>query len=170
MPDRPIKETLTELRDLPQSSVGAPCPLLYATEQDLFVTYFLENRDEQWDGTTIRIITPGSTDEPSIIVRFHGVFLHTFGSPGDEALHGHRLYTLGLQPYAYFEVLGSSWLDELERRNRVHSRHDKELYSSVRHFIFTFHDTTLEVLADSYISEITNLPLLENLQRILKIR
>ncbi len=162
------KEELKELHDLPQSSVGAPCPLVFATEHELHVSYYLNTVEEGWDGTTVRVVGPASTGEPSIVVTFHRVTAHYFGMPNDEAMHGHPLHKLGLKAYSYFEVLGSSWRDELERMNRVHPQHKKEHYAGVRHFIFTFHDTTLEVLARSYTAEVTNLPLLENIERVLK--
>jgi hypothetical protein len=162
------KEELKELHDLPQSSVGAPCPLVYATERNLHVSYYLNAVEEGWDGKTVRVVGPASAGEPSVIVTFHRVTAHYFGMPNDEAIRGHPLYKLGLKAYSYFEVLGSSWCEELERMNRVHPHHKKERYADVRHFIFTFHDTTLEVLARSYTAEITNLPLLENIERVLK--
>lgn len=162
------KQELKKLRDLPQSSVGAPCPLVFATEHEVHVTYYLDAIEEEWDGTTVRVIDHASTGEPSIVVTFHRVTAHYFGMPNDETMHGRPLYKLGLQAHSYFEVLGSSWRDELERMNRVHSHHKKEHYADVRHFIFTFHDTTLEVLARSYTAEVTNLPLMENIERVLK--
>ena len=42
------KEELKELHDLPQSSVGAPCPLVFATEHDLHVSYYLNAVEEGW--------------------------------------------------------------------------------------------------------------------------
>jgi hypothetical protein len=161
------KEQLKGLKDLPQSSVGAPCPLVFATEQGVHVTYYLNDVDPSWDGKTVRVVSPESNTEPSIIVTFHRVTAHYFGMPNDEAMHGHPLSKLGLQAYSYFEVLNSSWRDELEQMNRVHPSHKKEHYSDVRHFIFTFHDTTLEVLARSYSFEITNLSLIQNIERVM---
>jgi hypothetical protein len=166
--NRTPKEKLKELRDLPQSSVGAPCPLVLATEHDLYVTYYLNAVEPGWDGKPVRVLSPESSGEPSIIVRFDHVTAHYFGMPNDEAISGHPLYKQGLQPYGYFEVTDSAWLDELERMNRVHPCHKKEHYTGVRHFIFTFHDTTLEVLARGYSGEVTNLPLTENIDRILR--
>jgi hypothetical protein len=165
---RTPKEELKELHDLPQSSVGAPCPLVFATEHDVHVTFYLNAVDPKWDGRSVRVVDAASSGEPSIIVTFHHATAHYFGMPNDEAMSGHPLYKLGLKAYSYFEVIGSSWRDELERMNRVHPQHRKEHYSDVRHFIFTFHDTILEVLARSYSAEITNLPLLENLGRVLQ--
>ena len=142
--------------------------MVFATENDLHVTYYLNLVEDGWDGKTVRVVGPSSDGEPSIIITFHGVTAHYFGAPNDEAIHGHPLYGAGLRPYSYFEVRDSSWRAELEKMNRVHPHHKKEHFSDIRHFIFTFHDTTLEVLARSYSSEVTNLPLVENVERVLK--
>ena len=162
------KETLKKLHDLPQSSVGAPCPLVFSNEHDVYVTYYLDKIEDGWDGKTVRVVSPASDREPSIVVCFRRAIAHYFGRPNDEAISGHPLYGIGLQPYSYFEVLNSTWLDELEHMNRVHPYHKKERYADIRHFIFTFHDTTLEVLAKNYHAEIINLPLIENMERILR--
>lgn len=161
------KEKLKSLTDLPQSSVGAPCPLVFATEHSLYVTFYLNQIDPSWNGTTVKVVNTQSEGEPSMIVKFERVTAHYFGMPNDEAISGHSLYPLGLEAYSYYEVMNSSWRDELEKMNRVHPYHKKAHYDDVRHFIFTFHDTTLEVLARSYSAKITNLPLRENMDRIL---
>jgi hypothetical protein len=163
----PPKEKLKRLTDLPQSSVGAPCPLIFATEHSLYVTFYLNQIDPNWDGTTVKVVDSESSGEPSIIVKFDRVTAHYFGKPNDEAISGHHLYSAGLEAYSYFEVMNSSWRDELEKMNRVHPYHKKAHYDDVHHFIFTFHDTTLEILARAYSAEITNLPLSDNMQRIL---
>lgn len=71
-----------------------------------------------------------------------------FGYPNEEALEGHRLYRRGLRRYSGFEVCNSSWIDAMEKQNQVHHLHNKQLYSGLRHFIFTFHDSTLEFTSD----------------------
>ena len=66
------------------------------------------------------------------------------GAPNDEAIQGHRLYHLGLRPCSAFQVMNSSSIAEMEMAHRVHPYHDVGAYRTKRHFIFTFHDTTLE--------------------------
>jgi len=163
-----LKEKLIEIKNLPAVSVGAPCPVIYATEHEFYVTYYLQSYDPAWDGTYVRIVDENSTTEPSIIVEFKMVLAHYFGMPNDEALSGHPLYTLGLKPYSYFEVLNSLWIDKHEKMNRVHPSHKKELYEDYRHFIFTFHDTTLEVIAEDFSYKVTNKSLLENIESIIR--
>jgi len=74
-----------------------------------------------------------------------------FGRPNDEAFHGHPLYSRGLRPYSVFEIDNSSWLRRLEEMNSVHEHHDKEKFlSAYYHFIFAFHDSTFECIADGF--------------------
>jgi hypothetical protein len=129
-------EALIELTDIPESDAGAPCPVVYATEHKVLVAYHLA--DGKVDGAA------------SGAVVFEGVNSHVFGSPNDETLHGHRLAKLGLKPYSFSEVRNSSWIAELCARNRVHPHHQDPQFEGLRHFIFTFHDTTLEVAARTY--------------------
>jgi hypothetical protein len=129
-------ESLLELTDLPASDGGAPCPVIYANEHRLLVAYLLA--DGEMDGA-----------ESGVIV-FERVNSHLFGTPNDETLHAHRLAKLGLKPYSFFEVKYSNWVAELCARNRVHPMHQDASFADLRHFVFTFHDTTLEVAARSY--------------------
>jgi|GEM_PF-5619373 len=44
----------------------------------------------------------------------------------------------------------------MERMNSVHPAHTKEMFNSLRHFIFGFHDSTFEILARSVELELMN--------------
>ena len=162
------QEELIEIKDIPQSSVGAPCPLIYATEFDLFVTYFLNDFDPEWNGTSVKVVGVNTQDESSIIVRFKHVLAHYFGMPNDEAITGHPLAEVGLEPYSYYLVKNSSWLEKHEKMNQVHPYHKKEHYQDYKHFIFTFHDTTLEVISKEYSFNVTNRSLIANIEKIIK--
>lgn len=124
-------DQVRELTDFPQQSVGAPLPIVLATEQSFVLGYYTDDDDDRF-----------------IIVEFDRVLAHFFGGPNDEALDGHPLSDRGLEAYAVFEVFNSSWLRGMERMNRVHPSHYPEAFEGYRHFIFTFHDTPLEVLAE----------------------
>lgn len=71
-----------------------------------------------------------------------------FGYPNDEALPGHPLYKNGLDGggYGVYEVLNPTWAKEVTKQNRV--CFPKKPDSKQRHFLFTFHDSTFECLAD----------------------
>lgn len=147
------RDMVQPLPEVPQSSIGAPTPIILASERALFVAFYLEQRDPDWDGTTCKIVTPDSDDEPVAVVRFRGVTAQFFGPPNDEAFRGHPLAERGLKPYGAFEVLSSSWIRALERMNSVHPYHRPDSFSSCRHFVLTFHDTIFECVADSFTIE-----------------
>lgn len=144
------KDEVVELAELPQSSVGAPCPLVIADEHHVVVAYYLEDRDPAWDGSTVRIVGPESSDEPVALVRFAACRAHTLGPPNDEAFAGHPLADRGLEPYGSFEIRGSSWIRMLERMNSVHPYHRPEAFSRLRHLILTFHDSTFECVCAGF--------------------
>jgi hypothetical protein len=139
-----------ELTDAPQSSVGAPCPMVLAGEHSLHLAYYLQNAPAGWDGTSVTLVSDADADEPCALVSFKLALAHMFGPPNDEAFHGHPLAERGLRPYAVFEIRNSSWLRKLERMNSVHPRHKPEHFEQFKHFIFAFHDTTFECIAESY--------------------
>jgi len=152
-------DRVVELRDLPQSSVGAPCPVVVAAEHELLVFYFVENNPAEWDGTTVRVVGADSADEPAAMVRFERIHATMFGPPNDEAFNGHPLAPRGLHPYGSFEVIESSWVRQLERMNSVHRYHRPERYKAYRHFVLTFHDSTFECVAEGYSSHVSSGPL-----------
>ena len=100
-------DTVTERSDVPQSSVGAPCPQISAGEHFLHLAYYLEK----------------SEGEDCAVVRFVRPYAHMFGPPNDEAPSAHPLARRGLRPYAAFEVRSSSWIRALEQMNAVHRFH-----------------------------------------------
>lgn len=123
-----------ELRelDLPTMETGAPMPQILAEEGRLVLGYFLNE---------------GVEDEACAIFKADHYRAFKFGPPNDEALSGHPYYDKGLGYYGVYEVLHSDWIAELEVANRVHSRHLPDLFLADRHFVFTFHDTTFELIA-----------------------
>jgi len=113
------RETLVPL-DVRQCSIGAPLPVVVATDYEMAFAYNVEVVDPEWDGSTIRLVELDSP-EPAAIIWARGCRIHTFGAPNEEAIAGHRLAQAGLEAFAAFEVRNSSWITDLERANRVHS-------------------------------------------------
>ena len=143
------RDTVSPLPDTPQSSVGAPLPAILADEHRLLLAYRVEEPDPDWDGTYATVVDPGHRDMSIAIVDFVRPVLHMFGLPNDEAFAGHPLADRGLRPYAAVEVIGSSWIRAAERMNAVHPSHDRARFlAGLRHFIFTFHDSTFECIAE----------------------
>jgi hypothetical protein len=123
------EERAIPLSDWPQPDAGAPMPEVFADDNSLSIMY------------------RGAAGKYAV-VHFPLCSVFTFGSPNDEALGGHPLYGKGLQFYSVHRVEHSSWITLLERRNSVHPSHNRERFlENKRHYMFTFHDSTLECVA-----------------------
>lgn len=144
------EDRVREMKDVPQSSVGAPCHMLLVGEHHLHLAYYLQNTPENWTGKTIRVLSEATANEPCALVEFNRPYAHMFGPPNDEAFAGHPLAKRGLGPYGVFEIERSSWLRRLERMNSVHRYHKPEHFAKYRHFVFSFHDRTFECIAEAF--------------------
>jgi hypothetical protein len=143
------QDTVVRLADFPQSSVGAPMPIVLSNEYKVIVAFYMENVAKDWDGSTVRVVGFDS-DEPAALVEFKWCYAYMFGPPNDEAFRGHPLAERGLSPYGSYEVLNSSWIRSLERMNSVHHNHKPESFWTRHHYILTFHDSTFECVSDGY--------------------
>ena len=135
------------LPDLPPSSAGAPMPIVLADDQRLLLAYLVQER-ELWQGPPAPVSGSEHFAEPVALVEFLLPRVHLFGSPNDEALRGHPLHQRGLRPYGAYEVRDSSWVRALKGMNSVHSSHDPDRFARLRHYVFTFHDSTFECVAE----------------------
>jgi hypothetical protein len=147
-------DTVLELKDLPQSSIGAPSPALLADEHSLWLAYYVEEPLSSWDGRSVQVVSPTTSTERCALVEFVAPVAHKFGGPNDEAFTGHPLAAHGLEPYANFEVRASSWIAALEHMNSVHPRHIPGQYSEFKHLILAFHDSVFECVAKGYRSSV----------------
>jgi hypothetical protein len=144
-------DRVIELSSAAQPDVGAPLPLVVSDERHLFLAYIVSERDPAWDGSYVTVVSPESSGLPIAIVQFRWPSAHMFGPPNDEAFGGHPLASRGLSPYAVFEVEKSSWIRKHERMNSVHPSHDRERFLKGRkHFVFAFHDSTFECIAEGF--------------------
>ena len=144
------KDEVLPLAGMPQSSIGAPCPVVIADESNLAIAFYLESRDDKWDGTSVRVVGPETGGEPFAMVTFKRARAYFHGPPNDEAFSGHPLAKRGLTPYGAFEIKHSSWLQYLMNMNREHRYHHDRHFADDRHFILTFHDSTFECIAKGY--------------------
>jgi hypothetical protein len=141
-------DRVVELRDLPQSCIGAPLPVLLMDEYTLVLASCLELEGPPgWDGETARVVSPLTDDMQVALLRFspYGPFM--FGPPNDENIEDHPLGSRGLKAYGAYRVESSSWIRTLERMNSVHPEHNPRAYDDLIHYIFTFHDSTFECVA-----------------------
>jgi hypothetical protein len=136
-----------ELPDVPFPSTRAPDPLLLASEEALVVAYIpAATSSDQAAGAGLASVAP----PPTTIVVFRHCYATHFGLPNDEAVASHPLADRGLRPCGAFEVEHSSWLRQLEMRNRAHPRHDPEQFQRLHHWVWTFKDSVLECAALDY--------------------
>jgi hypothetical protein len=84
----------------------------------------------------------------AVIVEFHGCIGAKMSLPSDETLSGHRLWGKGLQYYVAHEVEESRWLAEVGRTEKYRS--SPGWVASHHHYVFTFHDETVECLAQGF--------------------
>ena len=73
-------DKVIELKDIPQSSIGAPIPIVLAGEHDVLITYYLQDTPDDWDGTSIKIVDSDTEDEPvaiDVIAEFENQYNQT---------------------------------------------------------------------------------------------
>jgi hypothetical protein len=147
------KDIVKELNGVPALSVGAPMPLILANEHKLILVYASDESEPDWG--QVDLVNNSPEFELSLaLIEFHLPLVHSLGPPNDETLHGHPLANRGLSHYDAFEVLNSSWILGLDGMNSIHPRHNPNRFASFKHFIFTFHDSTFECIAESFKSAI----------------
>lgn len=145
------RDAVKPLPDVPQSGVGAPLPTVLADENRVMLAYLVHRHDPAWDGTYVTVVGADADGMEIAIVDFAHPLLHMFGPPNNEAFQGHPLANRGLRPYSAAEVIESSWLRAVERMNAVHPNHDPARFmANRRHFIFAFHDSTFECIAEGF--------------------
>jgi hypothetical protein len=145
------RDAVVGLADVPPASVGAPLPVLVANDDSLALAYLVDDSPLPPEGiANPRSVSAFSEHQHVAIVHFKLCLAFTFGPPNDEALNGHPLYARGLQSHGTFRIEHSSWIRQMEHMNRAHPNHDPRMFERWSHFIFTFHDSTLECLADGY--------------------
>jgi hypothetical protein len=133
---------------------GAPLPHLLANGHRTYLLFYLADPDPSWDGTSTRVVHPGAADRvPLGVVEFHHAYSVKLGGPNDEAITGHPLSGKGLRPYAAHQVVNSRWITAQEQINSVHPSHRGGWHDRLNHYVFCFHDETLECLAESFTAE-----------------
>ena len=160
------KDRVILIEDIPQSSVGAPLPLVLIDEHITVVAFYLHAVADNWDGTSIRVVGKETAGEPLALVRFSFCCAAMFGPPNDEAFAGLPLAQRGLRPYGAFVIENSSWIRQLEQMNSVHPYHKPERFWAYKHYVLSFHDSTFECVADSYTVELHRSSISEILPRM----
>jgi hypothetical protein len=137
-----------------QWNTGAPVPYLLKNDYRTFLVFFLPDVD-QW-----------SWPERLAIVEFKHCISTKMGTPNDEVFGGHPLSGKGLRGYTPLRVKNSLWIKELEAINSIHSCYSPESWRNLNHYIFGFHDSTFECVAESFAVEARTAPVPEVLAEI----
>jgi hypothetical protein len=135
-----------------QLDTGAPLPYLLQNDYRTFLVFFLRDVDPEWDGTYVNI---RRADNPSpsnlAVVEFKRCICTKMGTPNDEVFRGHPLTGKGFQGYCPLQVKNSPWIKELEAINSIHRGYKPESWRNLNHYIFGFHDSTFECVAESFV-------------------
>jgi hypothetical protein len=142
----PKHDQVHELDNVPVPDTAAPDPLLLADGATLVIAYRSAAFKGQAQGSN-------RLSNPTSLVVFRDCFAIHFGLPNEHAFATHPLADRGVRPYGAFEVGNSSWIRDLEVRNRLHQRHNPQLFDQLRHWVWTFQDAVLECAALSYVAE-----------------
>jgi hypothetical protein len=142
-------DDLIQLIQIPAPDAQRPLPTVLLLGDQLLLAYYL---DQTSGGSSAgaTALSDATTVAPCALFSFTYTRIHFFGLPNDEALNAHPLSGRGLKAHSAFEVKNSSWVYQLEKMTPRYREHDQERFEALRHFIFTFHDSTFECLAEDY--------------------
>ncbi len=146
---------------------GAPLPHLFRNDLKTFVTFYVRESDPNWDGSYVRVRNPADSKMAHLaLVEFFGCASAKLGTPNDEVFEGHPLSGRGLDGYTAQKIVNSRWLAELEAINKVHHCYDPTRWRGLNHYVFWFHDTTFECVAESFQVELYQESMAELLNRV----
>ncbi|WP_420379382.1 hypothetical protein [Gilvibacter sp.] len=139
---------IEQIKEKFEIDAGAPMPRILSNEHHLYLVFYISKVSPNWDGTSVHVRS--DKDDGIVTVKFTRFAQFKFGNPNDEAIHGHPLYDFGLEAYSIQKVIDSNWIKELNAMNSVHPYHKDEHFEKYEHFIFFFHDTCFEIVAEGY--------------------
>lgn len=131
---------------VPLPDPGAPLPFVVAREGRLLLAFYGEF---EIDGGSpapaiINQARPGSV----VVVDFRRPLSYFSVPLSNETLDAHPFAFRGLTRYGAYRVDNSSWIRRLVSAQYVHRRARPEAFQNSKHFIFVFHDSVFECVAD----------------------
>jgi len=138
---------LKEIETLLFVETGAPVPVVVSNEYKLYLLYYYQKPTGDISTSDMPRERSNKEDRGVAVVTFKNFLIYKFGYPNAEVLQAHPYYTLGLEAYRLFEVMGSDWVQDIEQRNKVHPFHNPIRYKMYRHFLVAFEDSTFECVA-----------------------
>src|SRR5262249_12255642 len=95
-----------------------------------------------------------------------GVAAVKLGTPNDEVFSGHPLHGRGMDGYTAQVICNSPWIAELETINKVHSDYNEARWRALKHYVFWFHDSTFECVAENYAVEVYSESMSDLMRRV----
>jgi hypothetical protein len=141
------KDRVSEEGDVPFPVPGAPLPSVLATEDRLLLSYYSEIHAPYGAPSKPMLVTEGFSGTV-VIVDFRLPAAFASMALSNETLEAHPLAHRGLTSYRVFRVESSSWIRGLVAAQYVHARPFPGAFDRSRHYIFTFHDSVFEAIAD----------------------
>lgn len=89
--------------------------------------------------------TSSSDDEFIALVHFRHCLRVMTGGPNDEAFGNHRFYQFGLRPYTVQRLVGSPWIEEVQKERHKFRTPTPNL--SLHHIVFALKGAAVDVLA-----------------------
>ncbi|BCG02974.1 hypothetical protein PPGU19_075420 (plasmid) [Paraburkholderia sp. PGU19] len=123
------------LDTVPMPAPASTEPFVIADEGRTILVYRIAPSDLSRYGPFVQ------NEEPFCVVRFDGAVFQSLGPPNDEELSQHVLHAKGLCPYGAYEVVNSTLVAEWWPNIAP--------AIALRHFIFTFEDSSFECVATS---------------------
>ena len=133
-----LMPTLKKLFDIPEPEMGAPQPFVLASEYSLSICYHQAKASFYQGEIVTDDAIKGKPDLVSIL-RFKYPQIFKFGNPNEDEQPLHPLAEIGLMDFYAFEVEESNWANRSLAGEYIN-----------KHFIILFHDSTFEIVADSY--------------------
>ena len=117
-------------------SAAAPTPKVLANEHYVYLIFFVEDSSVQDAENSPFNRVP--VDQIASI-RFNKYSKYQFGSFEVDDIAKHEYYELGLEPYAFQEIVNSDWIEVLEDED-----------NPKRHIIIPMKDSCFEVVCNGY--------------------
>jgi len=141
------QDAVLEEAEIPWPLPGAPLPCVLATEDALLLAYYTKVRRSSVSSNVPNLVGGSSMGTIALVdFRFPAAY---FSVPvSNEILDAHPLSARGLSNYKVFTVDHSSWIRRLTAAQYYHERPYPGAYSNSKHYIFVFHDSIFEAVAD----------------------
>ncbi len=125
-------------------------PKIYNGDFKTYLTYVVADWDEE-SITDFRTLESDGYEEYFALVSFEGNTFK-FGIANDEVFNGLPNYEQGIE-WAQI-IQNSKWIEGLKQINKVHPYFDESKWENQNHYILTFKDEILEIVATGYEIEV----------------